>query len=289
MSFPYVIQGSCITIIIDNNVYTFDKTHLAYNKVLDAIKNNEWDVIKEIIDPKKIILNYGKGNVSIQGEQLFWKGEEFHNALASRLISMFQEGFPIEPMVRFMENLMKNPSKNSVDQLYSFLERCNLPITEDGHFLAYKRVSIDYKDVFSGIVDNRPASLLSEEESKQVRKFGEVLVSVEDGNTVVRMRRHTVDDVREHLCSYGLHFCSKDYLSHFGGDRILILKINPKDVVSVPSDYSFTKARCCKYIIIGELGVSPDDAFKSTVQNNPCEIVDLDDVDDYDYTWDDLI
>jgi hypothetical protein len=51
------------------------------------------------------VLDYGNGNVSIQGETLFWKGKEFHTGLADRMISMYQEGFPIEPMVHFMENL----------------------------------------------------------------------------------------------------------------------------------------------------------------------------------------
>jgi hypothetical protein len=65
-----------------------------------------------------------------------------------------------------------------------------------------------------------------------------------------------------------LHFCSLDYLSHFGGhdSRTVVLKINPRDVVSIPADYNATKGRTCRYEVIGELGVHPDEAFIAPVQ-----------------------
>lgn len=242
MAYPYLIQGKNIVVTIGNNVHTISATHVTYQKVLDAIKAGDWDTVKEVIEPKQVVLNYGKGNVSIQGDKLFWKGYEFHNALASRMIQMLQEEFPIEPMVLFMENLMNNPSKRAVSELYGFLEKNNLPITSDGHFLAYKKVRDDYKDVYSGTMDN----------------------SV--GN-VVEMERNRVDDDKDRTCSTGLHFCSKEYLNHFGGERIMIVKINPADVVSIPSDYNDSKGRACKYEVIGELGVDPEAAFTDSVQD----------------------
>ena len=154
MSYPYLIQGSNIVVVIDNKPHTINKTHIAYQKVVDAIKSGDWDAVKDVIEPKKIVLNYGKGNVSIQGETLFWKGTELHSTLAMKMIDMLREGFPIEPMVNFMDNLYQNPSKRAVDELYGFLEKGNLPITPDGHFLAYKKVRENYLDVHSGTMDN---------------------------------------------------------------------------------------------------------------------------------------
>jgi len=246
MSYPYLIQGANITVVIGNTPHTISKTHLTYEKVKDAIKAGDWEMVKDIIEPKKVILSYGKGNVSVQGEQLFWKGKEFHSALASRMIAMLQEGFTIEPMVNFMENLMTNPSKQAVNELYGFLEKNNLPITPDGYFLAYKKVRDNYFDVHSGTMDN---SL---------------------GN-VVSMERNEVDDNRNNTCSAGLHFCSESYLKSFGGDRVVIVKINPRDVVSIPTDYNEAKGRACQYEVIGEVGNSAEDttaAFDKSVQTN---------------------
>jgi hypothetical protein len=64
-------------------------------------------------------------------------------------------------------------------------------------------------------------------------------------------------------------------LNHFGGDRIMIVKINPADVVSIPSDYNDTKGRACRYEVIGELNKeeAPEDAFTAPVQANGNTIV----------------
>ena len=166
-----------------------------------------------------------------------------HNALTTRMIAMLQEEFPIEPLVLFMENLMNNPSKRAVTELYGFLEKNNLPITPDGHFLAYKKVREDYLDVHSGTMNNSVGS-------------------------IVEMERNMVDDDKNNTCSTGLHFCSQSYLNSFGGNRTMILKINPRDVVSIPSDYNDSKGRACRYEVIGELGVNPDEAFTESVQSN---------------------
>ena len=140
---------------------------------------------------------------------------------------------------------MANPSYRAVNELYGFLEKNNLPITPDGHFLAYKRVRDDYKDVYSGTMDN---------------SIGKI----------VEMERNLVNDDKNQTCSSGLHFCSEGYLNHFGGDRTVIVKINPRDVVSIPTDYDNSKGRACRYEVIGEVGVKPTDEteFTAPVQNN---------------------
>lgn len=250
MSYPYLIQGSNITVVINNKPHTISKTHPTYEKVKEAIKANDWDTVRNIIDPKKMVLNYGSGHLAVQGEKLFWKGEEFHNAMSRRMFQMLQEDMPIEPLVKFMENLMENPSYRAVNELYEFLESNNLPITSDGHFLAYKKVRENYTDCHTGKFDN----------------------SV--GQTV-EMPRNQVNDNKDETCSNGLHFCSQGYLGSFGGDRVMILKINPKDVVSIPTDYNRTKGRCCRYEVIGEVGVNADEEtdFPATVQDNAANVV----------------
>ena len=245
MSYPFIIQGSNVTVVIEGKPHTVAKTHVSYTKVVEAIKAGEWDTVKSIIDPVKVVLNYGQGNISIKGDKLFWKGEPFAGVLATRMISMLEEGFSIEPMVLFMHNLLKNPSKRSVDELHGFLEKNSLPITPDGHFLAYKKVRRDFLDIHSGTMNNAPG-------------------------TVVEMERFKVDDNKDQTCSTGLHFCGMSYLDHFGGSdsRTVIVKIDPADVVSIPSDYNGAKGRACRYEVIGELGVEPGKAFDRSVQSN---------------------
>lgn len=244
MTFPFIIQGNNIVVVIDNKPHTINSTHITYEKVKEAIKAQDWDAVRDLIEPKEVVIKFGQGNVTIDGDKFYWRGKEFHNALSTRMIQMLKEGFDVNPLVAFMDNLMQNPSKQSVTELYGFLEKNNLPITPDGHFLAYKKVRADFKDIHSGTMDNSPGK-------------------------VVEMARNEVDDNRNQTCSTGLHFCSQDYLPHFGrnsGDRVVILKINPRDVVSIPSDYNDAKGRACRYEVIGELNVSPEKAFTKAVQ-----------------------
>jgi hypothetical protein len=144
---------------------------------------------------------------------------------------------------------MTNPSKRAVTELYGFLEKNSLPITPDGHFLAYKKVRNDYLDIHSGTMDNSVGM-------------------------IVEMERNEVDDNKDQTCSTGLHFCSQDYLPHFGSgsdSRVVIVKINPSDVVSIPSDYNNAKGRACRYVVVGEIGNEGDkidNAFNKPVQSN---------------------
>ena len=245
---PYLIQGKNIILVVDNKSHTISRdTHIAYGKIVDALKAQDWDALRDLVEPKKAIVNFGSGHVSINDNKILWKGQPFHNSLATRMIEMFQEGFPIDPMVRFMENLMDNPSKRSVDQVYGFLEKNKLPITEDGHFLAFKRVRNDFKDIHSGTIDNSVGQ-------------------------VVEMDRNLVDDNPDSHCSTGLHFCSESYLGHFGSSSqpVMILKINPADVVSIPTDYNGAKGRCMRYEVVAQVGVNDDpaEAFTAVVNGD---------------------
>jgi hypothetical protein len=240
--YPYIVQGTQVTVVIGGKPHVVSKSHPMYQRVIDAIKAGDWQVVEDVIDPKRVVLEYGAGNIAIEGDKLFWKGEELHSSLSVRMIRMLQDGFDIKPMVAFMENLMLNPSKRAVTELYGFLEKNNLPITPDGSFLAYKKIRQDYKDCHSGTMDNSVGK-------------------------VVEMERNRVDDDQNRTCSTGLHFCSRDYLAHFGGERIVIVKINPRDVVAIPNDYADSKGRACRYEVIDEIDKEKaDEAFAKSVQ-----------------------
>lgn len=255
--FPYIIQGDAITIVVDGVPHTINKTQIAHSRLKEAIKASDWGAVRSLINPEKVVLNYASGHVSIKDGVFYWKGTPMHNTLSTRMIEMLSEGFPIDPLVSFMHNLRDNPSKRAVDELYGFLEKGSLPITPDGHFLAYKKVRSDYMDCHSGTISNHVGA-------------------------VVTMERNEVDDDKDRTCSKGLHFCSRDYLNHFGGDRIVVLKINPADVVSIPTDYNNTKGRCCRYQVIGEITENVETAFTKSVQTNAHSSLPVKTAEDYD-------
>lgn len=239
----YLLQGKNIILVIDGKSHTISKgTHMNYARIVESLKDKDWDALRTLVEPKKAIIDFGKGYVSIDGDTVKWKGQPFPNSLSTRMVDMYKEGMSIDPMVRLMERLMKNPSKRSVDQFYGFLEKNNLPITEDGFFLAFKRVRADYMDVYSGTISNHIGA-------------------------VVEMDRNMVDDNPESTCSTGLHFCSESYLQSFGSrhNPVMILKIDPADVVSIPTDYNGAKGRCAKYTVVAQVVGEAKDAFATVV------------------------
>ncbi len=265
--FPYMIQGSVVTVVIDNQTHTITKTHPLFDEVKRCIREGEWDRVKDIIEPKKVVIKFSNGTIRIDGDTVYYRDVEMHNSLTCRMVDMIKEGFDITPLVNFLGNLMRNPSKTAVSELYGFLEKNNLPITPDGYFMAFKKVNKNFYDIHSGTVLNKPAYMMSPSDLELIKevqgKKNEVTVAVADNVTVISMERNNVDDVRNNTCSTGLHFCSKEYLSHFGStnDPVVILKIDPADVVSIPSDYNNSKGRTCAYQVVGVLGVSAADAF----------------------------
>ncbi len=236
--FPWARQGDNLIIVVDGAVRTLTRdTHAAYDAALEAIKVGDWDQVRKITDhPSKLIVDYARGHLTIHQDTLFWKNVPIQDFLAQRILQMWKEGFDITPMVEFLTNLRDNPSETAIAELYPFLEIGGNPITPDGCFLAFKRIRKDWTDVWSGKIDN---------------SIGKV----------VAMDRDEVCAVREQLCSSGLHFCSLSYLHqlNFGENmetRLVIIKINPRDVVSIPTDYNNTKGRCCRYEVVSEMADS---------------------------------
>jgi hypothetical protein len=237
---PHNITSRSIAMVVNGAPLTIDRSSVSYEQVLKAIKEERWSDVEELANPKVAIKKLSGGRVLITDGSILFDGVEMHSVLADRIVRQAQEGFNVQPMVNFMTNLEENPSMTARSELYLFLESNEIPFTDDGHFLAYKKVTGAYKDCHTGTIDNS--------------------VGAE-----VTMKRFDVDDNRERTCSAGLHFCSYEYLKSFGGERTVIVKINPRDVVAIPSDYNNAKGRTCRYVVTDEIKNESSPAFQSSV------------------------
>jgi hypothetical protein len=160
---------------------------------------------------------------------VFVDGDSIQSVVADRIINFLADGVDCLPIFKFITRLQLNPSKRAVDELYTFLEHKHLPLTETGTFLAYKAVRHDFTDKHSG---------------KFFNGVGEVL----------SMPRNKVDDDKNVGCSYGFHAGTLEYASNFacGSDKLVLVEIDPADVVSIPTDCEFQKLRTCRYKVVAE-------------------------------------
>lgn len=223
---PYTMGNRNITVLVRGVPRTVDTSHINYQLIYDALRDQEWEQVEKLVDMKTAIQVYGGGRIEVLDDKVLYEGEPVHNIVADRILAMMHDGFDFDFMVKFLDNLMDNPSSTAVEELYLFLEANKLTITEDGCFIAYKGVRNDYKDERTGSIDNSPGQSPS-------------------------MPRNKVDDRRNHTCSHGLHFGALEYASNWG-PKTMVVKINPRDVVSIPHDYNNQKGRCCGYTVLSE-------------------------------------
>ena len=267
MSVPFMFVDGNLTLVLNNKSYQVLPDHINYKMILEKLPTATVSELLEVVDVEKAVAAFSDGLVEIKNGQVTYEGEVVHGSISKRILEFMSKGLPFQPLVNFLNNLMENPSMQSQKELYDFLEHEHLPITEDGHFLAYKAVRSDYKDKYRGVFDNSVGQ-------------------------VVKMQRAKVDDDRARGCSDGLHAGALNYVAGYGsvdaGDRIVIVKINPRDVVSVPSDCNCEKLRTCRYEVVGEYqGELLKPLYSSNFSEDEYE-EDEDDYDnDYDWGWND--
>jgi hypothetical protein len=258
MTVPYIMGRDSITVMHDGNTHTVMSDHVNYEPLRAAIRDQQWHLVPDLVSPLQAVesfVNKSSDQITIQDGQVYYQGTVVHNSVSVRILDMIRDGFDAQPLMRFLGKLMSNPSRTAVTELYDWLAGTKLPITEEGDFIAYKKVRSDYRDFYTGKVLNKPAHMMTDAELAQMPvTVNGVTTSVENGLTVLSMPRNQVDDNRDRTCSQGLHFCSLSYLpSYHGGEgRVLLVRINPADVVSIPSDYDFAKGRAWRYAVIGE-------------------------------------
>lgn len=215
---------------VDGETYSVALDHPNLDEIKECVKNEDEEGLKALLDVGKAISLASDGKVVVENGCVMYNGEEIRNSLTKRILQLMRADLPVEPLCKFLENLYENPSMASLDCLYDFLEKNEgHPITEDGHFLAYRVVRPDFKDKYSGTIDNSVGS-------------------------TPNIPRNQVDNDRSKGCSKGLHVGNLEYVRSYGSvnDKFLLIKVNPRDVVSVPTDCNFQKMRVCEYHVVSE-------------------------------------
>jgi hypothetical protein len=170
-----------------------------------------------IVKDNDVYINDGQGN--------FTKTDK---VIGDRVKQFAAEGLPYSPLLNLWNRLVKNVSYGSKHRLYAHMERHHHALLPDGRFIAYKRVTSDFKDFWTRTFDN----------------------SIGAKPTV---DRGEVDDDARKNCSFGLHISSYNYAKnrYHSGEGVLIeVAVDPADVVSVTFDEGMEKMRVTSYEVL---------------------------------------
>jgi hypothetical protein len=236
MSTPYLLSDTSLAVVIDGAPQIIPVSHPSFKEILELVTDPVSSVldIQALLDIGKSIETFTSGRISAANRVVNYDGHPLNTSLTRRIIQLMEEGKDdlISPLVAFLDRVMQNPSHRAVNGLFDWVSKSGMPITEEGMILAWKIVAENYMDYYSGTLDHSP------------------------GN-VVTLPRNMCDENPDQTCSNGIHFCSFEYLpKYYNGTesrRVMLVSIDPADVVAIPKEYDVAKGRCCKMTVIREV------------------------------------
>lgn len=226
-----------LSLIIDSTAITLREDDPNYKSVRACLLTKDADGILDILsdpqdekqDSDTRCYDFKKDNVAIVNGKIMYSRQVIESEGLVKHVSKIQDqGLPLDGMVNFINRLFNNVDEKVRDQIFGFVDRNGLTIDSDGYIIAYKAVNHNYTDKHTGKFDNSPGK-------------------------VVSMDRSLVDPNPHTACGRGLHAGALGYIYTFGcgNDRIVLVRIDPADVCSIPFCSSCQKFRTCKYTVIG--------------------------------------
>ena len=206
--------------------------HKNFAAIKELIVSDSADVktLVELFDVSEKIKSYVKGDIEIAHGVVKYQGQPIHNYVTQKILQFMGESLPVDPIVNFLSRLMKNPSWRAREELFSFLENKNMPLTPEGKFRAYKGVLPNYNDKYTNTICNKVGSKPA-------------------------MARHLVCDDSNIACGPGFHAGSLNYARDWAGSdgHVMVVEICPSAVCSIPHDSGHQKLRGCEYEVVAEL------------------------------------
>ncbi|USN15424.1 protein rIIB [Brevundimonas phage vB_BpoS-Kikimora] len=207
------------------------------------------DQIAQLADVITWVAKQSNGRVTVdEQDRLYLDKKPIDYGLSGRVALLIEQGMSFNALARFIENVAENPDKSVAEDLYRFLEKGSMPIDEDGYFFVFKKVDEGYRSYASGVEQVRVTLANGE----VVVEKGRILYPV---GGVVEMNREDCDPNRQQTCSRGLHGCSPKYLNFWyrQSGRVLVGRVNPAHVTSIPADHDDQKLRCCRMEVLAEI------------------------------------
>lgn len=227
-------QGATIFHPTRGNI-TVRSTHPNWQEVQACLKNGQYATAIRLLDRAQALRQLDVTNLTFAFDQTTGlltlpDGMEMRDSVYTHITQMVAAGHPTKPLANFLNRLAANPQKHVWNEALLFMEANSFTLFENGHILGYKAVRPDFTDKRTGTINNSPGRR-------------------------VTMPRQQVDDDRRVSCSTGLHVASHSYALGFAStrDRLLVVMVDPVDIVSIPYDYDNQKMRTCGYDVVAAL------------------------------------
>jgi len=253
-----------LTLFHDGEMYVASEQHPNWQEIKRLLLDDDESVIDLFDVPGSLSkkLHRLTTTVTVENGKVCFDGDPINDALSKKILEHLDSGSDDwGPLVAFLEKVQSNPSENSREQLYLFLEHREYDILPDGNILGYKGFVRVADDVHLYRSTHRGHAFVNDDEIV----FDYIDQRVGD---VVSMPRSEVDDNTGTGCSTGLHVSDFAYAKTYG-NAVMAVSLNPRDVVSVPR-HEVAKVRCSRYENLGVV-TDPSDrhSYKTGDSNGP--------------------
>lgn len=233
------------TVVLGGQPHQFDHTHPEYNGLCECVMAGDADEFVDLINTGTVIENWSEGNFEFRDGFLYYENEQVANQPTERIINMIKNSWDYKPMLAYLDRLYQNVSNRAVQESYNWCSHKGLPISDDGMLIGYKGVSLySGEDRFDKL--GRPLT-----EGDHVDKYTGTSFRNNIGDEC-SMNRRGVSDNCEQGCAVGLHVGTYEYAENWAGTNgvVLLVKFDPADIVSVPTDCQYSKMRVSKYTVV---------------------------------------
>lgn len=249
---------------VDGVSHTTTSENANFNEIKRLLTAGEFDRAVELFDVRTGVTRKFERlteRVAIVDDTVQFDGERVADAVEKQVLRFFNEGVENwKPLVNFLEKVAQNPNEHSREQLMNWLTAEDFSITTSGDIVGYKGVMEQNGQYVS--INRGPARVDGKAVNGHVPNYV---------GAVVEMPRGDVQHNPSVGCHTGLHVGTWDYASGFGRGVTLTVTVNPRDVVSVPTDCGAQKMRTCRYKVTAV-----------TESKHTAPLVDDDDWDEYD-------
>ena len=196
--------------------------------------------------------------VSVANGRVYFDGDETSSTITRQIVRFLDlDVDDWKPLVAFMEKIASNPNDHSREQLFDWLDARDFTIRPDGDLVGYK-----------GVTKQADGTLVSGFSGKAT--VDGTVVTGQIPNAVgseITMPRTSVAHDPSAACSTGLHVGNYEYARAFAHGALLKVAVNPRDVVSVPTDGGGDKVRVCRYRVLEVIDAPETEAVDATVYN----------------------
>lgn len=230
----FIHDGFSLTFFPYGRAKTIPVTHVNFDEIVSHVVADRYEEAVALCEVSKFVEVFSDGQVKIgEDDTVLINGQSVSDYIVEKILRLHKAGESFKSLSNFAALLQSNPNEEVREDLYKWIEASHMPLTEDGHFIAYKKIQNDFFSFYSG------------PDGKVFHGIGEY----------VTMPREECNESRNVTCSSGLHFCSYTYLSAYYGNsgKVVAVMINPKDVTAIPRDYNLAKGRGCAYLVLNEV------------------------------------